>query len=152
MEDNDILISIDSKKISSLFDFGKITSKYKPGKNVEFKIKKDKPKEITIKIKLINGIKAIEKSKNHVKIIILKKAGSLLFKEWILTDYGSNHPDWNERKREILQLETIAERFSDTRNIYNSDYIKDWKNKDVKLLISLLKPEYKDINFKIKFL
>lgn len=40
VEDNDILISIDSKKISSLFDFGEITSKYKPGKNVEFKIKK----------------------------------------------------------------------------------------------------------------
>lgn len=152
VEDNDILISIDSKKISSLFDFGEITSKYKPGKNVEFKIKKkDKPKEITIKIKLINGIKAIEISKKSCENYYLKKAGSLLFKEWVLTDYGSNHSDWNERKKEILQLETIAERFSDTRNIYNSDYVKDWKNKDVKLLISLLKPEYKDINFKLNF-
>ena len=40
VEDGDILLSIDSEKISSEFDFGKITSKYKPGNNVEFKIKK----------------------------------------------------------------------------------------------------------------
>ena len=50
-----------------------------------------------------------------------------------------------------MKLETIAERFSDARHTYNSDYIKDWKNKDVKLLTSLLKPEYKDINFKLNF-
>ena len=50
VEDGDILLSIDSEKISSEFDFGKITSKYKPGNNVEFKIKKkDKSKEIKIK-------------------------------------------------------------------------------------------------------
>ena len=50
-----------------------------------------------------------------------------------------------------MKLETIAERFSDARHTYNSDYIKDWKNKDAKLLTSLLKPEYKDINFKLNF-
>ena len=38
-----------------------------------------------------------------------------------------------------------------TQDILNSDYIKDWKNKDAKLLTSLLKPEYKDINFKLNF-
>ena len=46
VENGDILISIDSEKISSEFDFGKITSKYKPGNNVEFKIKVDKQKII----------------------------------------------------------------------------------------------------------
>ncbi|WP_440677394.1 PDZ domain-containing protein [Candidatus Pelagibacter sp. HIMB1587] len=152
VEDDDILLSIDSKKISSLFDFEKITSKYKPGKNVEFKIKKkDKSKEITIKIKLINGIKAIEISKKSCENHYLKKAGSLLFKEWVLSDYGANHLDWNERRKEIMQLETIAERFSNSRISSNSDYLKDWKNKDVKLLTSLLKPEYKDLNFKLNF-
>ena len=40
VESGDILISIDTEKISSEFDFGRITSKYKPGNNVEFKIKK----------------------------------------------------------------------------------------------------------------
>ena len=51
----------------------------------------------------------------------------------------------------IYELETVAERFSDARHTENSDYIKDWKNKDAKLLRSLLKPEYKDINFKLNF-
>ena len=55
------------------------------------------------------------------------------------------------KREDIMKLETIAERFSDARHTYNSDYIKDWKNKDVKLLTSLLKPEYKDINFKLNF-
>ena len=81
----------------------------------------------------------------------LKKSSSLLFKEWVLTDYGANHKDWNKRREDIMKLETIAERFSDARHTYNSDYIKDWKDKDIKLLTSLLKPEYKDINFKLNF-
>ena len=152
VEDGDILISIDSKKISSSFDFGKVTSKYKPGNNVEFKIKKkNKSKVITIKLKLINFVKAIANSKKACDDHYHKKAGSLLFKEWVLADYGSNHEDWNKRRDEIWQLETIAERFSDARHTINSDYIKDWKNKDAKLITKLLKPEYKDINFKLNF-
>ena len=152
VENGDILISIDSEKISSEFDFGRLTSKYKPGNNVEFKIKKkDKSKEIKIKIKLINAVKAIAMSKKSCDDHYLKKASSLLFKEWVLTDYGANHEDWNKRREDIMKLETIAERFSDARHSYNSDYIKDWTNKDAKLLTSLLKPEYKDINFKLNF-
>ena len=152
VENGDILLSIDSEKISSEFDFGKVTSKYKPGDNVEFTIKKkDKSKEIKIKIKLINSIKAIAMSKKSCDDHYLKKAGSLLFKEWVLTDYGANHEDWNKRREDIMKLETIAERFSDARFTENSDYIKDWTNKDAKLLTSLLKPEYKDINFKLNF-
>jgi len=47
VENGDILISIDSEKISSEFDFGRVTSKYKPGNNVEFRIKKkDKSKDL----------------------------------------------------------------------------------------------------------
>ncbi|MFL2888081.1 MAG: TerB family tellurite resistance protein [Pelagibacteraceae bacterium] len=151
VEDGDILLSIDSEKISSEFDFGKITSKYKPGNNVEFKIKKKQLGEIKVKLKLINAVQAVAISKKSIDDHYLKKAGSLLFKEWVLTDYGRNHDDWNKRKEDIMKLETIAERFSDARYTYNSDYIKDWKNKDAKLLTSLLKPEYKDINFKLNF-
>ena len=151
VEDGDILLSIDSEKISSEFDFGKITSKYKPGNNVEFKIKKKELGEIKVKLKLINSVQAVAISKKSCDDSWLKKASSLLFKEWVLTDYGRNHDDWNKRREDIMKLETIAERFSDARHSYNSDYIKDWKNKDAKLLTSLLKPEYKDINFKLNF-
>ena len=151
VEDGDILLSIDSEKISSEFDFGKITSKYKPGNNVEFKIKKKELGEIKVKLKLINSVQAVAISKKSCDDSWLKKASSLLFKEWVLTDYGRNHDDWNKRREDIMKLETIAERFSDSRHSYNSDYIKDWKNKDAKLLTSLLKPEYKDINFKLNF-
>ena len=151
VEDGDILLSIDSEKISSEFDFGKITSKYKPGNNVEFKIKKKELGEIKVKLKLINFEQAIAISKKSCDDSYLKKSSSLLFKEWVLCDFGRNHKDWNKRREDIMKLETIAERFSDARYTENSDYIKDWKNKDVKLLTSLLKPEYKDINFKLNF-
>ncbi len=151
VEDGDILLSIDSEKISSEFDFGKITSKYKPGNNIEFKIKKKELGEIKVKLKLINFAKGVAINKKSCDDAWLKKSSSLLFKEWVLCDYGYNHKDWNKRREDIMKLETIAERFSDARNTYNSDYIKDWKNKDVKLLTSLLKPEYKDINFKRNF-
>ncbi len=96
-------------------------------------------------------MQAVAISKKSCDDSWLKKASSLLFKEWVLTDYGRNHNDWNKRREDIMKLETIAERFSDARHTYNSDYIKDWKNKDAKLLTSLLKPEYKDINFKLNF-
>ena len=151
VEDGDILLSIDSEKISSEFDFGKVTSKYKPGNNVEFKIKKKELGEIKVKLKLINAAQTVAISKKSCDDHYLKKSSSLLFKEWVLTDYGRNHDDWNKRREDIMKLETIAERFSDSRHTYNSDYIKDWKNKDAKLLTSLLKPEYKDINFKLNF-
>jgi len=152
VEDEDILLSIDTHKITSLLDFGKVTSKYKPGNFVEFKVKKkNKSKEIKIKVKLINGTEAIAISKKSCDEYFHKKAGSLLFKEWVLSDYGANHEDWNERRKEIMQLETIVERFSNSRISSNSDYLKDWKNKDIKLLTSLLKPEYRDLNFKLNF-
>ena len=151
VEDGDILISINSEMISSELDFGKITSKYKPGNDVEFRIKKKELGEIKVKLKLISSLKSIAINKKSCDDSYLKESSSLLFKEWILCDYGRNHEDWLKRREEILKLETIAERFSDARHTYNSDYIKDWKNKDAKLLTSLLKPEYKDINFKLNF-
>ncbi len=146
VEDGDILLSIDSEKISSEFDFGKITSKYKPGNNIEFKIKKKELGEIKVKLKLINFAKSVAINKKSCDDAWLKKSSSLLFKEWVLCDYGYNHKDWGKRREDILKLETIAERFSDS-----TDYIINWKKKDAKLLTSLLKPEYKDINFKLNF-
>ena len=151
VEDGDILISIDAEKISSEFDFGKVTSKYKPGNNVEFKIKKKELGEIKVKLKLISNLKSIAIHKKSCDDSNLKESTSLLFKEWILCDYGRNHEDWLKRREEILKLGTIVGRFSDARHTYNSDYIKDWKNKDINLLTNLLKPEYKDINFKLNF-
>ena len=152
VEDGDILYSIDSEKISSVFDFGKITSKYKPGDNVEFLIvKKSDQNKIKVKLKLISNLKSIAINKKSCDDSYLKESSSLLFKEWVLSDYGRNHKDWDKRRKEIIQLETIAERFSDARYTSNSDYLKDWKNKDAKLLTNLLKPEYRDINFKLNF-
>ena len=145
VENGDIILSIDSEKISSEFDFGKITSKYKPGNNIEFKIKKKELGEIKVKLKLIIFAQGVAISKKSCDDSWLKKSSSLLFKEWVLCDFGHNHKDWNKRREDIMKLETIAERFSDARHTYNSDYIKDWKNKDIKLLKRLLKPEYKDM-------
>ena len=152
IEQGDILLEINSVKINSFNDLNKEKSKYKVGDTIEFKIKRKKISQIKkFKIKLINFKKAIELNKKSCDDYWLKKAGSLLFKEWVDADYGYNHKDWIGRREEILKLETIAERFSDSRHTYNSDYIKDWKNKDAKLLTNLLKPEYKDINFKLNF-
>jgi len=152
IEQGDILLEINSVKINSINDLNEEKSKYKVGDTIEFKIKRKKISQIKkFKIKLINFKKAIELNKKSCDNYWIKKAGSLMFKEWVDADYGYNHGDWVGRREEILKLETIAERFSDARHTYNSDYIKDWKNKDAKLLTSLLKPEYKDINFKLNF-
>ena len=152
IERGDILLEINSVKINSINDLNKEKSNYKVGDIIEFKIKKKKISQIKkFKIKLINFKKAIELNKKSCDDYWLKKAGSLMFKEWVDADYGYNHEDWIGRREEILKLETIAERFSDARFAENSDYIIDWKNKDAKLLRSLLKPEYKDINFKLNF-
>ena len=152
VEKGDILLEINSVEINSLDDFNKEKSKYKVGDTIEFKIKRKKISQIKkFKIKLINFKKAIELNKKSCDDYWLKKAGSLMFKEWVDTDYGYNHEDWIGRREEILKLESIAERFSDARFTENTDYLKDWKNKDVKLLTKLLKPEYRDINFKLNF-
>ena len=58
-------------------------------------------------------MQAVAISKKSCDDSWLKKASSLLFKEWVLTDYGRNHNDWNKRREDIMKLETIAERFSD---------------------------------------
>ena len=152
VEKGDILLEINSVEINSLDDFNKEKSKYKVGDTIEFKIKRKKISQIKkFKIKLINFKKAIELNKKSCDDYWLKKAGSLMFKEWVDADYGYNHEDWIGRREEILKLESIAERFSDARFTENTDYLKDWKNKDVKLLTKLLKPEYRDINFKLNF-
>ena len=58
------------------------------------------------------------------------------------------HNLWHEFKTSKVDNWVLKDA---SRNTYNSDYIKDWKNKDAKLLTNLLKPEYKDINFKLNF-
>ncbi len=152
IEPGDILLEINSVKINSLNDLNKEKSKYKVGDTIEFKIERKKISQIKkFKIKLINFQKAILLNKKSCDNYWIKKAGTLMFKEWVDSDYGYNHKDWLGRREEILKLETIAERFSDARHTENSDYIKDWKNKDAKLLTKLLKPEYRDINFKLNF-
>ena len=152
IEPGDILLEINSVKINSLNDLNKEKSKYKVGDTIEFKIERKKISQIKkFKIKLIHFQKAILLNKKSCDNYWIKKAGTLMFKEWVDSDYGYNHKDWLGRREEILKLETIAERFSDARHTENSDYIKDWKNKDAKLLTKLLKPEYRDINFKLNF-
>ena len=152
VEVGDELISINSEKISSLYDFDKERAKYKVGDVVEYKIqRKNQPQPKTIKIKLISFKEAIKINKKSCENFWIKKAGSLMFKEWEECDYGNNHEDWEKRREEILKLESIAERFAESRFTENADEIRKWKNKDAKLISKLVKPEFKDINFKLNF-
>ena len=147
LEVGDELISINSEKLLSLEDFDKERSKYKVGDIIEYKIQRqNQPKPKIIKIKLISFKDSVKNNKKSCENFYHKKVGSLMFKEWEESDYGRNHKDWNKRRDEILQLETIAERFSDP-----ADLIRKWKNKDAKLINKLVKPKYKDINFKLNF-
>ncbi len=150
IEDGDILISINSEEILSESDYHKKRSKYKVGDEIEFEIKKIKNSKLKrLKIKLINFKKSIMLNKKSCENFYLKKAGALLFKEWEATDFGHNHEDWNMRREEILQLEEIAERFAKQEDQVN--IIKHWLNKDIRLINKLVKPEFKDINFKLNF-
>ena len=150
----DELISINSEKISSMDDWDKERSKYKVGDIIKYKIQRqNQPKPKIIKIKLISFKETIKINEKTILNFNDKKVGSLLFKEWEESDYGHNHEDWEKRRKEIFQLETIAERFSETltTSTNDSDLIRNWKNKDAKLINKLVKPEYKDINFKLNF-
>ncbi len=152
VEVGDELISINSEKISSLYDFDKERAKYKVGDVVEYKIqRKNQPHPKTIKIKLISFKEAIKINKKSCENYWKKKAGSLMFKEWEECDYGNNHGDWEKRREEILKLESVAERFAESRFTENADEIRKWKNHDAKLISKLVKPEFKDINFKLNF-
>ncbi len=147
LEVGDELISINSEKISSLNDFDKERTKYKVGDIIEYKVQRqNQPKPKIIKIKLISFKDAVKINKKTCKNFYQKKVGSLMFREWEECDYGQNHKDWMKRRDEILKLENIAERFSDS-----ADLIRKWKNKDAKLINKLVKPEYKDINYKLNF-
>ena len=138
LEVGDELISINSEKISSLNDFNKERTKYKVGDIIEYKVQRqNQPKPKIIKIKLISFKDAVKINKKTCKNFYQKKVGSLMFREW---------EDWMKRRDEILKLENIAERFSDS-----ADLIRKWKNKDAKLINKLVKPEYKDINYKLNF-
>ncbi len=148
----DELISINSEKILSIRDFDKERAKYKVGDIIEYKIqRKNQPHPKTIKIKLISFKKAIKINKKSCENFWIKKAGSLMFKEWEECDYGNNHKDWEKRREEILKLENIADRFAESRFTENADEIRKWKNKDAKLISKLVKPEFKNINFKLNF-
>ena len=152
LEVGDELISINSEKILSIRDFDKERAKYKVGDVVEYKIqRKNQPQPKTIKIKLISFKEAIKINKKSCENYWIKKAGSLMFKEWEECDYGNNHEDWEKRREEILKLESIAERFAESRFTENANEIRKWKNKDAKLISKLVKPEFKNINFKLNF-
>ena len=64
LEVGDELISINSEKISSLYDFDKERAKYKVGDIIEYKIqRKNQPQPKTIKIKLISFKDSIKNNK-----------------------------------------------------------------------------------------
>ncbi len=148
----DLLLEINSKKINSISEFNNERSKYKVGDKVKLKVqRKNQPQPKIVEIKLINFEEAIKKNKESCDNYMYRKAGSLLFKEWVESDYGQNHDDWMKRREEIVQLEIIANKFSEARFPENTDQIQNWKSKDIRLINKLVKPEYKDINFKLNF-
>ena len=148
----DVLLEINSKKINSISEFTSEKSKYRVGDKIKLKIqRKNQPQPKIVEIKLISFEEAIKLNKKSCDNYMYKKAGSLLFKEWVESDYGQNHDDWMKRREEIVQLENIADRFSEARFPENSDQIQKWKSKDIRLISKLVKPEYKDINFKLNF-
>ena len=148
----DLLLEINSKKINSISEFNNERSKYKVGDKVKLKVqRKNQPQPKIVEIKLINFEEAIKKNKESCDNYMYRKAGSLLFKEWVESDYGQNHDDWMKRREEIVQLEIIAHKFSEARFPENTDQIQNWKSKDIRLINKLVKPEYKDINFKLNF-
>ena len=151
----DLLLEVNSKKIKSIGEFNIEKSKYRVGDKIKLKIqRKNQPQPKIVEIKLINFEEAIKKNKESCDNFYFKKVGSLMYKEWVESDYGQNHDDWMKRREEIMELESIADKFSDARFseiLENADQIQNWKSKDIRLINKLVKPEYKDINFKLNF-
>jgi PDZ domain-containing secreted protein len=157
LKENDVILSLNSKKIKSIQDWFRKLSKIKLGKKIPLKIKRGS-KKINCVLKLFSF------SEFLVRYEFIASAAfnfnntqtELFMKEFKENNYTALH---EERIKEIQNMDLeddedkkrIIENFSTYHNyktgVESGNYIKKWDKKDIELLRKLLKPRFNELNF-----
>ena len=148
IEKNDIILSINNNKISSIEDFDRETFKLKHGDNIIYKLKRKNKIITTKKIKIINFNDFLKLNEDHCRKYMNKIQADTILREYEEGDYmGISH----ERRAEIMKLGEPEYEEEDQQKLFMSTKVmkKKLNGKDIFLVKFITTPD--EDKFSIKF-
>ena len=148
IEKNDIILSINNNKISSIEDFDRETFKLKHGDNIIYKLKRKNKIIITKKIKIINFNDFLKLNEDHCRKYMNKIQADTILKEYEEGDYMGIS---DERRAEIMKLGEPEYEDEYQQKLFMSTKVmkKKLNGKDIFLVKFITTPDEEE--FSIKF-
>ena len=148
IEKNDIILSINNNKISSIEDFDRETFKLKHGDNIIYKLKRKNKIITTKKIKIINYNDFLKLNEDHCRKYMNKIQADTILREYEEGDYMGIS---DERRAEIMKLGEPEYEEEDQQKLFLSTKVmkKKLNGKDIFLVKFITIPD--EDKFSIKF-
>ena len=148
IEKNDIILSINNNKISSIEDFDRETFKLKHGDNIIYKLKRKNKIITTKKIKIINFNDFLKLNEDHCRKYMNKIQADTMLREYEEGDYMGIS---DERRAEIMKLGEPEYEEEDQQKLFLSTKVmkKKLNGKDIFLVKFVTIPD--EDKFSIKF-
>ena len=148
IEKNDIILSINNNKISSIEDFDRETFKLKHGDNIIYKLKRKNKIITTKKIKIINYNDFLKLNEDHCRKYMNKIQADTMLREYEEGDYMGIS---DERRAEIMKLGEPEYEEEDQQKLFLSTKVmkKKLNGKDIFLVKFVTIPD--EDKFSIKF-
>ena len=148
VEKNDIILSINNNKISSIEDFDRETFKLKHGDNIIYKLKRKNKIITTKKIKIINYNDFLKLNEDHCRKYMNKIQADTMLREYEEGDYMGIS---DERRAEIMKLGEPEYEEEDQQKLFMSTKVmkKKLNGKDIFLVKFVTIPD--EDKFSIKF-
>ena len=148
VEKNDIILSINNNKISSIEDFDRETFKLKHGDNIIYKLKRKNKIITTKKIKIINFNDFLKLNEDHCRKYMNKIQADTMLREYEEGDYMGIS---DERRAEIMKLGEPEYEEEDQQKLFLSTKVmkKKLNGKDIFLVKFITIPD--EDKFSIKF-
>ena len=148
IEKNDIILSINNNKISSIEDFDRETFKLKHGDNIIYKLKRKNKIITTKKIKIINFNDFLKLYEDHCRKYMNKIQADTILREYEEGDYMGIS---DERRAEIMKLGEPEYEEEDQQKLFMSTKVmkKKLNGKDIFLVKFITTPD--EDKFSIKF-
>lgn len=148
IEKNDIILSINNNKISSIEDFDRETFKLKHGDNIIYKLKRKNKIITTKKIKIINFNDFLKLNEDHCRKYMNKIQADTILREYEEGDYMGIS---DERRAEIMKLGEPEYEEEDQQKLFMSTKVmkKKLNGKDIFLVKFITTPD--EDKFSIKF-
>ena len=148
IEKNDIILSINNNKISSIEDFDRETFKLKHGDNIIYKLKRKNKIITTKKIKIINFNDFLKLNEDHCRKYMNKIQADTMLREYEEGDYMGIS---DERRAEIMKLGEPEYEEEDQQKLFMSTKVmkKKLNGKDIFLVKFITTPD--EDKFSIKF-